>query len=267
MDEKDYLKMLNLQLEKPLVFFDIESTGTNVMKDRIVELAMIKLFPEGKMQEATLLINPMMPIPPESSEVHGIYDEDVADKPHLAQVADNILEFIGDADLAGYNIIKFDVPMLENEFARVGVKFSTQERRLIDVYNIFCKMFPRTLTGAYKYFCGRDLENAHSAAADTFATFEVFCGEMAKYPELPRDLDELHEFCDMTDPDVIDKAGRFKWRGDQVIVNFGKHSGELLKDIAQREPGFLQWIIRSDFANDTKNIARDALIGRFPKRE
>ncbi|MDD5727676.1 MAG: 3'-5' exonuclease [Victivallales bacterium] len=258
--------MKELQLERPLLFFDLETTGVSVSNDRIVEISVVKVFPDGGKQVTTRRVNPEIPIPAAASAVHGIYDQDVADEPAFRVIAKNLFSYFTDCDLAGYNILKFDVPLLICEFRRCGFSFSLDGRRIIDVFNIFCKKFPRTLAGAYEYYCGKSIENAHSAEADTLATLEVLAGQLQMYPELPRDLDQLAEFCDMSDPDAVDQGGRFKWQGDIVIVNFGRNSGTPLRDIAVSNPGFLQWITRADFPEDARKIAADALCGRFPEK-
>ena len=191
----------------------------------------------------------------------------MADCPHFGDIAEKLLRYLDDCDLAGYNIAGFDVPMLENEYRRVGLDLNVAGRKIVDAYAIFCKLYPRTLTAAYKFFCGKDLENAHGAAADTAATWEVLLGELAKHPELPRDLAALADYSDQSDPDAVDRTRRFKWSGGEVIVNFGKYSGRTLKDIAENEPGFLRWIVKNDFPDDVREIAGNALIGRFPERK
>ncbi len=261
------LMLENLQLTRPLAVFDIESTGVVPQRDRIVEIAVMKIMPDGTSRTTVRRLNPGMPIPPGATAIHGISDADVADCPQFADIADKLLAYLDGCDLAGYNIQGFDVPLLENEFKRVGLDLNTSSRRIIDAYNIFCKLYPRTLTAAYKFFCGKDLEGAHGAAADTAATFEVLLGELAKHPELPRDPAALAEFSDMTDPDAVDRSRRFKWNGDEVMVNFGKYAGRSLRDIAENEPGFLRWIIKSDFPDDVRAIAEKALIGIFPERK
>jgi DNA polymerase-3 subunit epsilon len=258
--------MMDLKLERPLIFFDLETTGTVIQKDRIVEISVVKVFPDGKQQVHTRKLNPEMPIPKAASDVHGITDEDVKDAPTFQVVAENLYKYFENCDLGGYNILKFDIPVLIAEFKRAGIDFSVEDKKVVDVFNIFCKLFPRTLTAAYKFFCGKELADAHSAEADTLATLDVLFGQLEKYPELPRDMDGLHDFSDMTDPDAVDKAGRFKWSGDEVVVNFGKNSGTPLKVIAENDPGFLKWIVSKDFPEDTKDVARDALMGVLPKR-
>ena len=255
-----------LELSRPLVVFDIESTGTNPQRDRIVELAVIKIFPDGQMQNTVRRLYPEMPIPPAATEIHHITDEDVKDCPPFSCIADKLFNYLEDCDLAGYNITGFDIPMLEAEFKRAGFTFKLDNRRIIDAYNIFCKLYPRNLTAAYKFFCGKDLEGAHGAMADTSATWEVLLGELNMHPELPRDLNGLAEFSCLNGADAVDRTRRFKWSGDEVVVNFGKNSGRTLKDLAANDPGFLRWIINNDFTDEVKEIAQNALMGKFPTR-
>ena len=258
---------MDLVLERPLVFFDIESTGTNPYRDRIVEIAVIKVMPDGTRQEVVRRINPSMPIPAGASAVHGIYDDDVKDAPTFDVVAQNLYNYLENCDLAGYNIVKFDVPMLQEEFKRCGLNLSMQNRKLIDVFNIFCRLYPRNLTAAYKFFCGGDLEDAHSALADTDATVAVLLGQLAKHPELPREMAGLAEFSAARDADFIDSEGRLKFSGDEAVVNFGKNSGRRLKDLAVEDPGFLRWMLRSDFSEEVKAVIQKALQGEFPTRK
>ncbi len=257
---------MDLKLDRPLVIFDIESTGVTPGRDRIVELAVLKINPDGTQNSVVRRINPEMPIPPSSTAIHGISDADVANAPTFGVIAANFARYLEGCDLGGYNVVNFDIPMLEYEFKRAGVPFSMEGRRVVDAYNIFCKLYPRTLTAAYKFFCGRELVDAHSADADTAATWEVLMGQLEKHPEIPRDMDQLAAFCNNADPDALDRNRRFKWRDGEVIVNFGKNAGRPLKEIATADPGFLRWIIRSDFPDDVKKIASDALIGKFPQK-
>ena len=259
--------MNDLKLERPLICFDLETTGVSVVNDRIVEISVIKIFPDGKRQTTTRRVNPQMPIPAGASEIHGIYDKDVENEPTFELIAQNLLTYFKDCDLAGYNLIRFDIPVLIAEFKRCDLVFSAENRHVIDAFNIFCKKFPRNLESAYKFFCNKTIENAHSAEADTLATLEVLEGQLKMYPDLPRDVAGLDKFSDMTDPNSIDKSNRFKWQGEQVIVNFGKNAGTTLRATCVDNPGFLQWIIKADFPEDVKKIASNALRGIFPEKE
>ncbi|MCQ2351884.1 MAG: 3'-5' exonuclease [Victivallaceae bacterium] len=259
--------MAKLELTRPLALFDIESTGIVPQRDRIVEIAVLMLRPDGSTQSNVRRLNPGIPIPPGATAIHGITDADVADCPQFADIADKLAGYLADCDLGGYNITGFDIPLLDAEFKRAGVDFSFENRKVIDVYNIFCKLYPRTLSAAYKFFCGKELEGAHGACADTDATLEVLLGQLDRHPELPADVAGLADFGDMTDPDAIDRTRRFKWNGDEAIVNFGKNAGRTLREISENDPGFLRWIIRSDFPDDVKEIAGNALIGKFPEHK
>ena len=258
---------MELVLERPLVFFDIESTGTNPYRDRIVEIAVIKVMPDGSREDVVRRINPCIPIPAGASAVHGIYDADVADCPTFDVVAHNLYKYLEGCDLAGYNIVKFDVPMLQEEFKRCGLELSMKERKLIDVFNIFCRLYPRNLSAAYKFFCDGNLEDAHSALADTDATVSVLFGQLAKHPELPREMAGLAEFSSARDADFVDSEGRLKFSGDEVVINFGKNSGRRLRDLASEDPGFLRWMLRSDFSDEVKTVIKNALAGEYPTRK
>jgi len=256
-----------LKLERPLVVFDIESTGIMPQRDRIVEIAVLKVFPDGHTQNTVRRLNPEMPIPAGATAIHGITDEDVKECPVFSLIAEKLFNYVEGCDLCGYNITGFDIPMLESEFKRAGLDFKVDDRKIIDVYSIFCKLYPRTLSAAYAFFCGKELEGAHGAAADTAATFEVLLGQFAKHPELPRDAQGLSDFSDLLGADAVDRTRRYKWSGDDVVVNFGKNAGRTLRELAANDPGFLRWIVRSDFSEEVKNIANDALLGKFPVRK
>ena len=257
---------MRLQLERPIAFFDLETTGVNLNYDRIVELSVVKLFPDGRRETKTRRLNPEMPIPAGATEVHGISDADVANEPTFKAVARNLMGFLADCDLGGYNIGRFDVPMLINEFRRAGLEFPMEGRRIVDSYIIFCNKEPRTLTAAYSFYCGKQLEGAHGAEADTIAACEVFFGQLERYQDLPNDLNAIHQLCTQRDPSWIDSTGKFKWSGSVPVVGFGKNVGLPLKQISIENPGFLQWMIKADFPEDAKQIARDALGGRYPER-
>lgn len=267
---------LGIQLDRPLVFFDLETTGTHIQNDRIVEIGMVKIMPDGDRIVRTKRFNPQMPIPPEVTAIHGISDEDVKDEPPFSHYAGNLASWLENCDLGGYNLIYFDIPMLIQEMKRAGVEFSTEARRIVDSFVIFRKMCPRDLSEAVQYYCNRPMENAHSAEADILATVDVFEGQLKMYhaadpvrfpknvTNFPKTLNEIHEFCNKKPDDWIDTTGKFRWSGDKAIVGFGAKTGTALEIIARTEPRFLQWMVRSDFPKDAVEIARNALMGKFP---
>ncbi len=254
------------KFERPIVFFDLETTGTNIKTDRIVEISAAKMMPDGSMEVKTKRINPERPIPPEATAIHGIKDSDVANEPKFKAISSSLLKFFEGCELAGYNINNFDIPLLSEEFRRSGLTFSTEGRKVIDVQTIFHKREPRNLSAAYKFFCGKELENAHSAEKDILATIEVFEGQLRKYEDLPKSVDELHTFCSNRRPEWIDTTGKFKWQGDVAIVGFGKNDGTPLRDIAVNNPDFLRWLINGSFPYDAIEIAKNALKGKFPEK-
>jgi DNA polymerase-3 subunit epsilon len=244
---------MKLKLERPIAFFDLETTGVSFGQDRIVEIAILKVFPDGKKETTTYRVNPTIPIPPQSSEIHGIYDEDIKDAPTFADLAAKLYIYLHDCDLAGYNSNKFDIPVLVDEFQRADYDFDITEKRLVDVQNIFHKMEPRTLSAAYTFYCDKDLENAHSAEADITATYEVLLAQLDKYSEIKNDVSFLDQFTRRHNH--VDLAGRFAYNEKkEVVFNFGKHKGKLVTDILSQEPGYYAWMMKGDFAPDTKKI-------------
>jgi DNA polymerase III subunit epsilon len=256
----------NFNLAKPIVFFDLETTGINIQSDRIVEICVAKLSPGGEMEVKTRRINPEKHIPVEVSEIHGIYDEDVKDKPTFKSVASSFYLYLEQCDLAGYNIKRFDIPLLIEEFKRAGLDFDLIGRNLVDMQTIYHKREPRTLAAACKFFCGHELENAHSAEADVIASIDVLKGQMEKYPDLPNNMEELSEYCNQKDPNWIDSTGKFKWSEGVAIVAFSKHAGTPIEELAINEPGFFKWMLKATFQKDATKIAQDALIGKFPEK-
>ncbi len=255
----------NLTLKRPIIFFDLEATGTNPQVDRIVEISVAKLSPGGESEVKTRLINPGRPIPADTSSIHGIRDEDVANEPGFNSIATSLYLYFKNCDIARYNIIKYDIPLLYAEFKRCGLDFSTEGRCILDAQHIFHKMEPRTLGAAMKFYCGKELEDAHSAEADVLATISVLDAQILRYPNLPKEVESLHGFCNPADPKWIDKSGKFKWDdNNEPIIAFGKNKGIPLKEIAKTNPNFLSWLIRMVFQEDAKKIARDALSGKFP---
>ena len=245
---------MKLNLNRPLIFFDLETTGTNVTHDRIVELSYIKIFPDGGEESKTRRLNPGMPIPPASTAVHHITDEDVKDCPTFPQIAKSLYSIFEDCDIAGYNSNKFDVPLLIEEFGRAGINFEVSGRNFIDVQNIFHKMEQRTLVAAYKFYCGKNLEDAHSALADTRATYEVLLGQLDRYDDLQNDVEYLADFSRMGN--AVDLAARIvRDENDEPVFNFGKHKGKRVKEVFRREPSFYAWMMQGDFPKNTKDVA------------
>lgn len=265
--------MIKLNLTKPLVVFDLETTGVDVATDRIVEICMIKVMPSGERDIRSLRINPTIPIPLVSSKIHGIYDEDVKNCPTFKEASGTILAFIGNADLSGYNALKFDIPLLFEEFLRADIEFEMKNRRFIDVQNIFHKMEKRTLKAAYKFYCEKELINAHNAQADTEATLEVLYAQIERYqdkeflddngkPVVPvkNDMQCLHELSKMNTN--LDFAGRIiADENGNALFNFGKHKGKKVTDVLTLEPSYYSWMMNGDFPLYTKKILTSIRLG------
>ena len=250
---------LQLQLDRPLVVFDIESTGVNARQDRIIELAAIRVETDGTESEKCWLLNPGVPIPPETTAIHGISDEMVKDCPTFADRADEIEAFFRDCDLSGFNSDRFDVPCLEEEFARVGRNLGAGDRRHVDVQRIYHKMEPRDLSAAVKFYCGRKHEGAHGAEADARATLDVLKAQLEKYGELPRTTAELDEYLVPRDPLNADRTGLIRWSNGTWCVNFGKKKGTPLKELFLHEQNFLKWFVKGNFETDARMIVKDLL--------
>ncbi|MCB9187246.1 MAG: 3'-5' exonuclease [Flavobacteriales bacterium] len=256
--------MSHLQLKRPLATFDLETTGVNVAEDRIVEISIIKLNPDGSEETLTELVNPGVPIPAEASSVHGITNEKVADKPSFKELAPTIVEFIGDADLSGYNCLKFDVPLLMEEFLRNDIDFSMRNRKVVDVQNIFHRMEQRTLVAAYKFYCNGDLTNAHSAEADTRATLEVLKAQVDKYEELEGNVEMLSDFSKRGN--AIDFAGQIvEGENGEPIFNFGKNKGKSVVEVLRTNPGYYGWMMDAQFPSYTKKVLTEIRIDAFNK--
>ena len=246
---------MKLNLQNPIIFFDLETTGVDVAKDHIVELCYIKVFPNGNEEAKSMRINPGIPIPKQSSKVHGIYDEDVKDCPLFRDIAEDLYKTFQGCDLAGFNSNKFDIPLLCEEFLRLGMDFDVAKRKCIDVQNIYHKLERRTLVAAYKYYCGKDLENAHSALADTRATLEVLEAQLDRYPsDLENDVKFLAEYSRMNNN--VDFAGRIVRNEQGVeVFNFGKHRGRAVADVLLRiDPSYYSWMMQGDFPQNTKQV-------------
>ncbi len=257
---------MNLNLQNPIAFFDLETTGLTITTDRIVEICILKIMPDGTSQIKKDIINPTIPIPPEISEIHGIWDKDVIDKPSFADVAKQYYQFIDKCDMAGFNSNKFDVPMLAEEFARAGVDFDIKGRKFVDIQNIFHKMEPRNLSAAYRFYCNKDLENAHTAEADTVATYEILLAQIERYKDqeykdkdgsisvpIQNDIKKLSEFsfynknADIVGQIIFDK-------NNEEVFNFGKFKGMKVADVFKKEPQYYDWMMKGNFSEFTKKV-------------
>jgi len=241
---------MNIVLQRPIAFLDLETTGVNLVTDRIVEIGVVKVMPDGTEVRKRRLLNPQMPIPAEASEVHGITDGMVAEAPTFRQVANEVRQFLDDCDLGGYNSNRFDWPMLMEEFLRAGLDFDISGRRLLDVQRIFHAMEPRTLTAALRFYCGEELVDAHSAEADAVATWKVFNAQLARYPALGNTLDSVLR--QVGDELIVDMARRFVVEKGVEVFNFGKYKGRPVADVLKAEPQYYDWMMRGDFPMHTK---------------
>ncbi|HVZ97604.1 MAG TPA: 3'-5' exonuclease [Chitinophagaceae bacterium] len=248
---------MTLELKRPLVFIDLETTGTNLATDRIVEIALVKIFPDGTKTVKHKLINPQMPIPKSSSDIHGITDEKVKDAPVFKQVANELKQFIEDADLSGYNSNRFDIPLLMEEFLRAGLNIDMSDRKMIDVQQIFHLMEKRTLGAAYKFYCEKELIDAHSAEADAHATWEILEAQLGRYENLGNSLDSILQFTG--EDKVVDFAKRFVMENDVEVFNFGKHKGRPVAEVLKAEPQYYDWMMKGDFPLHTKQKLTEIL--------
>lgn len=257
---------MKLELKNPIIFLDLETTGVDPAKDRIVEISLVKVFPSGEREVKTRRLNPEMPIPPQATAVHHITDEDVKDEPTFRSVAKSLAAWIEGCDLAGYNSNKFDIPVLAEEFLRAGVDIDLKKRKFVDVQNIFHQLEQRTLVAAYKFYCDKNLEGAHSAEADTLATLEVLEAQLDRYPdELKNDVDFLSDFSSRSR--FVDYAGRIIYdENDVEVFGFGKHKGRPVSEVFREEPSYYAWMMNGDFPQYTKKVIteirlRDAAAG------
>ena len=253
---------MELNLNKPICFFDLETTGTNVAKDRIVEISILKVFPNGTKTSKTWLVNPGIPIPPEATAIHGISDEKVANEPSFKKLSREIYQMIKDSDLGGYNSDRFDIPLLAEEMLRAEVDFDMKNMVSVDVQTIFHKMEKRTLEAAYKFYCDKDLTEAHSAEADTMATYEVLLSQLDRYPELENNVKKLAEFSNRKNS--LDFAGFIgKDKEGEAIFTFGKHNGKKVEEILENEPGYFGWILNADFPLYTKKVLTQIKLSKL----
>jgi len=253
---------MELNLKRPLAFFDLETTGINVAHDRIIEISVLKIHPNGQQEWFTERLNPGIPINPQASAVHGITEEDIKDCPSFREIGKNLAKFLEGCDLAGYNAIRFDIPLLAEEFLREGIEFDFRKRKYIDVQIIFHKKEQRTLSAAYNFYCNRELSNAHSAKADTEATYEILKAQLDRYDDLENDIDKLSGFSYHSR--FADLAGRIIYNSKgQEIFNFGKHKGELVEKVLKNEPSYFAWMMEGDFPEYTKKVLTEIKLRAF----
>lgn len=269
--------LMQLNLKKPLAFFDIETTGLNITTDRLIEISILKVQPNNTEEQKTWRVNPGVPIPEQSSKIHGIFDKDVEGLPFFRDIAHEVSRFLQSCDLAGYNAIKFDIPVLMEEFLRTDTPFDLANRQLIDVQTIFMKMEPRTLKGAYRFFCQKELEDAHSAQADTYATYEILKAQLDRYQDamyedvagnkskpVVNDMQALHNFsshhqnADLAGQIIFNAAG-------QEVFNFGKHKGRTVTEVFQNEPSYYDWMMKGEFPLFTKKLITSIKLRMFGK--
>ena len=252
-------------LEKPLVIFDLETTGLSINLDRIVEIAYLKISPDGEILKGDLFLNPEMKIPAEAFAIHGISDDKVKDQPTFKAKAEEFWEIFNDCSYSGFNVLTFDLPLLKREFLRVGLDFDYANAKIIDAKVIYHFMEPRTLAAAYKFYCKKEHVDAHNALADVEATAKILTKQLEKYSET-RDWDFIYKIHHAADDRFVDTDRKFYWRGGEAYFAFSKHKDRPLAEIAGKDRGFLEWLLSADFSEETKDIVRNALNGEMPKR-
>ncbi len=256
---------MRIKLTRPLAVFDIEATGTSPRADRIVELAVVKVLADRSRQSRTWRVNPEMPIPAEATRIHGITDADIAAAPKFREIAAEVLDFLQDCDLCGYNVLRFDIPLLAEECIRAGVNLGIESRRVVDVQRIFHRREPRDLTAALAFYCGELHLDAHGAEADVLATLRVLDGQYQRYSDLPVTVEDLDAYCNPRHPEWADKTGRLKWQNNEIVLNFGKKKGVSLRTLVRDDTDFIRWMLRSDFPRDTREIIEKAVAGQWPQ--
>ncbi len=255
---------MKLKLRNPLIFFDLETTGTDVVKDRIVELSYLKINPDGSEETKTWRINPQMPISPEATSIHGISDDDIKDSPTFQHIAQTLANEFEGCDFAGFNSNKFDIPLLAEEFLRTNVDFDLKKRKFVDVMVIFMKMEQRNLGAAYRFYCNKELDNAHSAEADTRATYEILQAQIERYNDLENDVDHLSGFSAHTRN--VDYMGRIIYNDQDVeVINFGKYKGIPVEEVLEKDPGNYGWIMNADFPLYTKKVLTNIKLRKFSR--
>ena len=256
----------NFKLDRPLVFFDLETTHLDVTIARIVEIALVKLFPDETTESFLTRVNPGIPIPTDATQVHRINNFDVMDKPSFNEIAEDVYAIIKDCDLAGYNLASYDIPILINEFKRAGMSYSTENVNIIDVLAIYKLKERRDLSSAYRFYCRKELEGAHSALKDTQATLDIFKAQLKTYPDLPHSVEKLHQFCSKKDERFVDSDKKFIWKDGEACFTFGKYKGTGLKKVAENDAEYLAWMLGSDFSPEVQQIIKSALNGKFPEK-
>jgi DNA polymerase-3 subunit epsilon len=254
----------NLEIDRPIAFLDVETTGLSVSTDRIVEMSILKVEPDGSQEQKTRRFNPGRPIASQATEVHGITDQDVAEEPEFRQVATGLRSYLEDCDIAGFGVSRFDLPLLEAEFRRARVEFSREGRRVIDTMVIYHNMEPRDLSAAYARYTSKEIERPHAAEADARASAEILDAQLALYPDLPKTAAALHRFCNPDQDNWIDPDGRLALADGEVTINFGQHKGQSLKEVAELEPDYLKWVLDQDFSSQVLAMVSVALSGDFP---
>lgn len=255
------------KLKRPLVFFDLETTGLDMQADRIVQFAFIKMKPDGTDEEWEDLVNPGIPIPKESSDIHGITDRQVKDKPRFQHYAPLIHDFLQGCDLGGFNAIRFDIPMLQAELGRHEMALKLDKVKLVDPQIIFHKKEPRNLSAAYRFYCQQEMEDAHNALADIRATRDVFLAQLNHYDDIPNTVEDLHELCNEKNDRFVTSDRRLHWRNGEAVLAFGKHKSKSLKWIREKDPNYLFWIVNGEFSDETKDIVRKAINGVYPEKK
>ena len=252
---------VRLRLRRPIVFVDLESTGTDPLTDRIVEIGVVKLNPSGETEILYERLNPCEPIPAEASAVHGITDEMVAERPTFGETASSVANFLSGCDLAGFGISRFDIPLLEAEFRREGIEFSIAERRVVDTLRIFHDRERRDLAAAVDFYTGQEIEDAHNAIGDAMSSVEVLWGQFERYSDLPTELDDLDRVSEppRPDPSWLDPDGKLVWQGAEVLLNFGKYAGLAVEEVRRTDPGYLEWVLRADFSDEVKEALASAM--------
>ena len=253
-----------LQIDRPIAFLDVETTGLSVSVDRIVEMSILKIAPDGSQEQKTRRFNPGRSIEPQATEVHGITDQDLADEPDFSRVATSLRNYLEDCDIAGFGVSRFDLPILEAEFRRAQIEFSREGRRVIDTLVIYHSLEPRDLATAYAKYCGMELKRPHTSEGDVRAAAEILDAQLAQNPDLPQTAAALHHFCNPNQDTWIDPDGKLALTDGEVTINFGQHKGQLLREIVKLEPDYLKWMLDQDFSNQVRALVASGLNGEFP---